>query len=85
MFYAGLTNIMFLAAKISAHIKLLEQRKTKISAYLESVRSGLPENPLHVSMMDRKRIMDIEQSLLRIDNQISQYQTKLDHINSLQK
>lgn len=76
---------MFLASKISAHIKLLEQRRTKISAYLESVRSGLPENPLHVSMMDRKRIQDIEQSIQRIDNQLVQYRAKLDHINSLQR
>jgi len=76
---------MFLAAKISAHIKLLEQRKTKITAYLESIRSGLPENPLHVSFDTRKRIQDIELSIQRINNQITQYQTKLDHINSLQK
>lgn len=75
---------MFLASKISAHIQLLENRKTKITAYLESVRSGLPENPLHVSMMDRKRVQDIELSIQRINNQIAQYQTKLDNIKSLE-
>lgn len=76
---------MFLAAKITAHIKLLEQRKTKITAYLDAVKDGLPENPLHVSFDTRKRINDIELSIQRIDNQITQYQAKLDHINSLQK
>lgn len=75
---------MFLASKISAHIQLLENRKTKITAYLESVRSSLPENPLHVSMMDRKRVQDIELSIQRIDNQIAQYQTKLANIKSLE-
>ena len=76
---------MFLAAKIQAHIKLLEQRRTKISAYLQQVQDSLPESELHRSMQDRKRIQDIEQSLQRIDNQINQYNTKLEHINSLQK
>lgn len=75
---------MFLASKISAHIQLLENRKTKITAYLESVRSSLPENPLHVSMMDRKRVQDIELSIQRINNQIAQYQTKLANIKSLE-
>lgn len=74
---------MFLASKISAHIKLLEQRRIKITAYLESIKSGLPENPLHVSFQDRRRIQDIELSIQRIDNQIAQYNTKLEHINSL--
>lgn len=76
---------MFLAAKIQAHIKLLEQRRTKISAYLEQVQGSLPESELHRSMQDRKRILDIEQSLQRIDNQIAQYTAKLTHIDTLKK
>jgi len=74
---------MFLASKISAHITLLEQRKTKISAYREHIVKDWPENPLHVSFQDRKRVEDIDQSIRRIDNQIAQYQAKLDHINTL--
>jgi prefoldin subunit 5 len=74
---------MYLGAKIQAHIKLLEQRKAKISFYLEQVTNSLPTNPLHVGSADRKRVSDIEQSIQRITNQITQYQAKLDKINSL--
>lgn len=76
---------MFLASKIQAHIQLLENRKTKIAYYLQSIKDGLPTEESKVSFQDRKRIIDIEQSLLRIDNQIAQYNAKLEHINSLTK
>ena len=72
-----------MAAKISAHIKLLEQRRTKITHYLEQVQNSLPENPLHVSMQERKRVDDIQQSIQRISNQITQYEAKLARIEEL--
>lgn len=76
---------MYQAQKLSAHITLLEQRRTKITAYYQEVMRTISPDPQHQTTQDRRRVMDIEASIKRLDNQITQYQQKLALVRSLEK
>lgn len=68
---------MFQLNKIAAHIKLMENRRLKLTAYLSDVRASVSEDWNQVSFKDRQRIEDIERQIRRMDAQIEQYSQRL--------
>ena len=65
---------MFQLNKIRAHIKLLENQKLKLSMYLQETIARTPK--------DESRIKDINRSLKRVNDNISQWVTKLEKFES---